>query len=44
MTQRDKAWVGVDVGKTHHWVCVVVAEGNSVLRETTVFGGSAVRI
>ena len=26
-TQRDKAWVGIDVGKTHHWACVVDAEG-----------------
>ena len=25
--QRDKAWVGIDVGKTHHWACVVDAEG-----------------
>ena len=25
------AWVGVDVGKTHHWVCVVDAEGNNVV-------------
>lgn len=24
---RDKAWVGVDVGKTHHWVCAVDAQG-----------------
>ena len=25
------AWVGVDVGKTHHWVCVVDAEGKTLL-------------
>jgi transposase len=24
---RDKAWVGVDVGKTHHWVCALDAAG-----------------
>ncbi len=29
--QLDKAWVGVDVGKTHHWVCVVDAEGKTLL-------------
>jgi hypothetical protein len=27
----DVAWVGIDVGKTHHWVCVVDADGNSLL-------------
>ena len=27
----DLAWVGIDVGKTHHWACVVDAEGNSLL-------------
>ena len=30
-TQLDKAWAGVDVGKTHHWVCVVDAEGKILL-------------
>ena len=30
-TQLDKAWAGVDVGKTHHWVCVVDAEGKTLL-------------
>jgi transposase len=29
--QRDKAWVGIDVGKTHHWACVVDAEGKTLL-------------
>jgi hypothetical protein len=28
---RDKAWVGIDVGKTHHWVCVVDADGKTLL-------------
>jgi transposase len=27
----DVAWVGIDVGKSHHWACVVDAEGNSLL-------------
>jgi hypothetical protein len=22
----DKAWAGIDVGKRHHWVCVVGQE------------------
>ncbi len=29
--QRDMAWVGIDVGKTHHWVCVVDADGRVLL-------------
>ncbi|GLB86949.1 IS110 family transposase [Mycobacterium kiyosense] len=29
--QRDRAWVGVDVGKTHHWACVVDADGKKLL-------------
>lgn len=29
--QRDRAWVGVDVGKTHHWVCVVDGDGKRLL-------------
>jgi transposase len=29
--QRDMAWVGIDVGKTHHWACVVDAHGNTLL-------------
>lgn len=29
--QRDKAWVGIDVGKTHHWACVVDTEGKPLL-------------
>ena len=27
---RDIAWVGIDVGKTHHWACMVDAEGKMV--------------
>jgi transposase len=26
-----QVWVGVDVGKTHHWVCAVDAEGKKLL-------------
>lgn len=29
--QRDRAWVGIDVGKTHHWACVVDTEGKTLL-------------
>ena len=25
------AWIGIDVGKTHHWVCVVDADGKTLL-------------
>ncbi|WP_435824926.1 IS110 family transposase [Nocardia rhamnosiphila] len=28
---RDKVWTGVDVGKTHHWMCVVDADGATLL-------------
>lgn len=27
---RDKAWIGIDVGKTHHWACVVDANGRTL--------------
>ena len=29
--QRDKAWIGIDIGKTHHWACVVDADGKILL-------------
>jgi transposase len=29
--QRDTAWVGIDVGKTHHWACMVDAEAKKLL-------------
>ena len=29
--QHDMAWIGIDVGKTHHWVCVVGADGKTLL-------------
>ncbi|MFC5210655.1 IS110 family transposase [Pseudonocardia sulfidoxydans] len=28
---RDRAWVGIDVGKAHHWACVVDAGGATLL-------------
>lgn len=28
---RDRAWIGVDVGKTHHWVCAVDERGQKLL-------------
>lgn len=28
---RDKAWIGIDVGKTHHWACVVDTDGRTML-------------
>jgi Transposase len=29
--QRDVAWVGIDVGKAHHWACVVDGDGKKLL-------------
>src|SRR6266516_3533304 len=29
--QRDRAWAGIDVGKRHHWVCAVDADGTRLL-------------
>jgi transposase len=31
MTTSDTAWVGIDIGKTHHWVCVLDAGGAVLL-------------
>lgn len=28
---RDRAWVGIDVGKTHHWACAVDDGGAALL-------------
>ena len=25
MTTRTTAWAGIDIGKTHHWICAVDA-------------------
>lgn len=30
-TPREKAWVGIDIGKTHHWVCALDAAGAVLL-------------
>ena len=27
----DRAWAGIDVGKRHHWVCVVGQDGSQLL-------------
>jgi hypothetical protein len=27
----DRAWTGIDIGKTHHWLCVVAADGRPLL-------------
>lgn len=35
MITAETAWVGVDVGKTHHWVCVLDTEGKKVLSVKT---------
>lgn len=31
MTRSVKAWAGIDIGKTHHWVCVLDADGTVML-------------
>lgn len=31
MAATQTAWAGIDVGKTHHWVCVLDAAGNRLL-------------
>ncbi len=28
---RSRAWIGVDIGKTHHWVCAVDETGKRLL-------------
>lgn len=28
---QEAAWVGVDIGKTHHWVCALDADGQKLL-------------
>ena len=33
---EDQVWAGVDVGKEHHWVCVVDGNGNVVLSRKVV--------
>lgn len=31
MTTSGRAWAGIDIGKTHHWVCVLDADGALML-------------
>jgi transposase len=31
MATTGRAWVGIDIGKTHHWVCVLDTEGTVLL-------------
>ena len=31
VAKLDIAWVGIDVGKAHHWVCVVDTNGTVLL-------------
>ncbi len=31
MVTRITAWAGIDIGKTHHWICAVDAEGRPLL-------------
>jgi hypothetical protein len=28
---QETAWVGVDIGKPHHWVCALGADGKRLL-------------
>jgi len=28
---RERSWIGVDIGKTHHWVCALDDEGTTLL-------------
>lgn len=30
LPRRQTVWVGIDVGKTHHWVCVIDSDGRSL--------------
>ena len=31
MATRTTAWAGIDIGKTHHWICAVDADGRPLL-------------
>ena len=28
---RTTAWAGIDIGKTHHWICAVDADGRALV-------------
>ena len=31
MTTRTTAWAGIDIGKTHHWICAVASDGRALV-------------
>ena len=31
VTTRTTAWAGIDIGKTHHWICAVDADGRALV-------------
>jgi hypothetical protein len=31
VTTRTTAWAGIDIGKTHHWICAVDAAGRALV-------------
>lgn len=31
MATRTTAWAGIDIGKTHHWICAVDADGRALV-------------
>jgi hypothetical protein len=39
----DQLWAGVDVGREHHWVCVVDAAGAAVLSRKLVNDEQSIR-
>ncbi len=41
--RRDRAWAGVDIGKRHHWVCVVDAEGQVLVSAKLVNDETEIR-
>jgi len=41
--RRDRAWAGIDVGKRHHWVCVVDAEGQVLVSAKLVNDETEIR-
>jgi len=40
---KDQVWAGVDVGKEHHWVCVVDGNGNMVFSRKVVNDEDTIR-
>jgi hypothetical protein len=31
VTTRTTAWAGIDIGKTHHWICAVDDDGRALV-------------